>query len=103
MKNITAQEILNGDILTRKWVTNQKWVALLVFALLVLYVYSAYAAQRQQRKIDDLKKELVDEQYTLSTKRAELTKLTRQSSLSEELNKRGSQLRENQEPIIRIR
>ena len=103
MKNVTAQEILNGDILTRKWFTDQKWVALLVFFLVVLYVYSAYAAQSQQRHIDDLKKELVDEQYTLSTTRAELIKLTRQSSLSDELNKRGSQLRENEEPVIRIR
>ena len=55
MKNVTAQEILNGDILTRKWFTDQKWVALLVFFLVVLYVYSAYAAQSQQRHIDDLK------------------------------------------------
>jgi len=97
------QDILNGNFLTKEWFRKQRRLLILISVLIFMYVYSGFAAQAQHRRLTDIKQELKDAEYTLSTKQAELIKLTRQSSLSEELRQRASNIQENQEPIIRLR
>jgi hypothetical protein len=103
MKRITLKEILNGSIMTRESVRKQYRLLGLIAALAFLYIYCGYVCQHQKHRTGDLKKELQDADYELLTLEAELTDMTRQSSVETELQSRGSRLKTNTQPVIRIR
>ena len=67
-----------------------------------MYIYSGYQSQRQQRMLHDLQQELLDVQMTQLTVNSELMHKSRQSSVVILLEEKGSQLKENKTPVIRI-
>ncbi|MCR4664422.1 MAG: hypothetical protein K5660_03550 [Paludibacteraceae bacterium] len=96
------QDILNGNIFSSNWLKRQyRLIALIVF-LIVLYVYAGYRAEQQHKYLGELQDELQDAEYELLTLQSELTDLTRQSTVAEELEKRGSALKTNTIPAIQI-
>ncbi len=102
MKKITLQEVLNGSIFTRRWVRQQYGVIALVVGLIFLYVYFGFESERQYKRLNDLQDELQDAHYELITIESELTSLTRQSAVADQLRERGSQLKENRKPAVLI-
>ena len=70
--------------------------------LIFLYIYCGYQSQRQQRKLHDLQQELQDVRMTQLTVNSELMNKSRQSSIVSLLEEKGSQLKENKTPVIRI-
>lgn len=68
----------------------------------MIYVYSGYRAEQQHKYLGDLQDELQDAEYELLTLQSELTDMTRQSSVAEELERRGSRLQTNKVPAVRI-
>ncbi len=99
---ITFQEVLSGNVFTREWARKQYPVLVLVLVLLFAYVYAGIEAERRSLYLNELQKEQKDAHYELLTLQSELTDLTRQSSVARELDQRGSHLKENRLPAIRI-
>ncbi|MBR1922774.1 MAG: hypothetical protein IJ838_03360 [Paludibacteraceae bacterium] len=102
MKKVTLQEVLNGSIFTRAWFRRQYKLLGLIVLLLFLYVYAGYQAEKQHKQLGDLQGKLKKSRYELLTLQADLTDMTRQSSIAEELKKRNSPLRENKKPAIQL-
>ncbi|MCQ2311075.1 MAG: hypothetical protein MJZ64_04925 [Paludibacteraceae bacterium] len=100
---ITLQEILNGEFLIRDWFKKQYGLILLISGLIFIYIFMGFQAQRQQHRLTKLQKELQGKHFEQLTIEAELTERTRQSSMSRQLKEHGSELKENQKPVILLR
>lgn len=100
--NSTLQGVLNGQVLTGAFFRRQYKVLALIVLGLFLYVWAGIRAQREHHHLTQLRKELQDAQNEQLTIHANLTDLTKQSEVAAELFLRGSQLRENTKPVIKI-
>lgn len=88
-ENITLKSILGGDILQSKKLVKQiGYIVFLVF-LLIVYTGNRYAGQQDAIKIKDMEKLLTDVRNKSITVSAELTNLTRQSSIEKALKEYG--------------
>ena len=95
MTKTRIQEWMSGDKLRGEKV--RKWYPFLgmLVGMVFLYILAGYGAAKQQHKLTDVKKEMLDAKYKYMTISAELVKTTRQSYIADELKARGSQLRES--------
>ncbi len=100
---IRLQEILNGQILTRDTLKKQYKLIGLAALLLVVYIYAGYYAQTQFSRMTQMQKELKEAEYELQTLQSELTEITKQSALADELKKRDSKVKESTQSPKRIR
>jgi len=101
-RKLTAQEVLSGEFLTRQWFHKQYALFFLIGALVFLYIFFGFQAQRQQHRLTGLKKELQTKHFEQLTIESELTEQTRQSTMSKQLRENGSTLKENTKPVIHI-
>ncbi|MCQ2342713.1 MAG: hypothetical protein MJZ75_04380 [Paludibacteraceae bacterium] len=101
-KRITFKEVLSGDILLREWVRDQFPLLWLIVGLICIYILLGYQAQAQQKHLTDLQKELQDKHYKQLFIESEVTQRTRQSQIVQELEQRGSTIKENKKPVINI-
>jgi len=101
-RKLTAQEILSGEFLTRDWFRHQYALFILIGALVFLHIFFGFQAQRQQHKLTGLQKEWQSKHFEQLTIEAELTERTRQSSMIQELQTQGSELKVNKKPVIHI-
>lgn len=101
-KKIRPQEILSGEFLIRDWFKKQYKLLLLISGLVFLYIFLGFQAQRQHHRLTELRHELQDKRFEQLSAESELTEYTRQSAVTRELKARGSQLKENQKPVIRF-
>jgi hypothetical protein len=102
MGKFSLQEILSGDILTKAGFKRQYKVIALISALIFIYIHCGYLAQRQQRNLSELQKELQDAKFVQLSINAEFMEKTRQSSISEMLSDKGSKVKASNTPAIRI-
>ena len=102
MAKLSIKEILSGNVLSHGWFKQQYKLLLLISGLIFFYIYSGYQSQRQQRMLSDLQKELQDVQMTQLTVNAELMNKCRQSSVVKMLHDKGSKLKENITPVVRV-
>lgn len=70
----------------------------LIVAFTIFYIDNRYTVQRQQLKIDKLKKELVKWKYIDLTRSSELMEISRQSKIEEYVQKSNSDLQTSTEP-----
>ena len=96
------QAWLNGDQLRSKQMKRLYWLIGLVVALIFLYILIGYQAVRQQHRLSDAKKEMVEAQFLYMSIHAELTNATRPSEIQKALKDKESTLEENTEPTIKI-
>ena len=96
------QSWLNGEKLRSEKMKKQYPLLLLIAVLVFLYILAGYGAAKQQHRLTDLKKEMLDTKYEYMTISAELVKTTRQSPVAIELEQRGSRLQENTTPPIKL-
>lgn len=99
---LSIKDILSGDILAKQWFQQQYKLIFLICGLLFTYIYFGYQSERQQHKLNTLKKELQDAQFTQQTINAQVMTLTRQSSIAHMLEEQGSKLRESHQSAIKI-
>lgn len=94
--------IIDGSLLTRKKVIQQlPFVFFLVF-LSVVYISNRYHAETLRNRIEDLREvtnELRSQAIFVSS---ELMKLSRQTEVAEEMEKKGLDLKESVEPPKKI-
>ena len=96
------QSWLNGDILRSKKVREQYPLVGLIVGLLFLYILTGYQAAKQQHRLTDTKKEMLDAKFQYMTISAQLTNTTRQSQVVNALREQGSALQENTVPPTKV-
>ena len=104
MPKITTQNIqswLNGEKLHSLWRKHSK-LLILWLVLIMLYIYMGYHAVSLQHSVSDMQKELLDAKYEYLTISAQLVSTTKQSEVAATLEQKGSNLRDNTTPPIKI-
>ena len=96
------QSWLNGDKLRSKKIREQYPLIGLIVGLVFLYILTGYQAAKQQHRLTDTKKEMLDAKFRYMTISAELTNTTRQSQVTDSLHVKGSMLQENTTPTTKI-
>lgn len=96
------QSWLNGDKLRSKRAREYYPLIGLIVGLIFLYILFGYQAAKQQHRLTDTKKEMLDAKFRYMTISAQLTNTTRQSHISQALRECGSTLQENTKPPTKI-
>lgn len=96
------QSWLNGDVFRSKRFREQYPLMGLIVALIFLYILTGYQSVKQQHRLTDTKKEMLDAKFRYITISAQLTDVTRQSKVEEVLKQQGSHLEENRIPPTKI-
>lgn len=102
MANHDIQSWLNGDVLRSKAIREQYPLIALIVVLVFVYILMGYQAGRQQHRLTDTKKEMLDAKFRYMTISAQLTNTTRQSQVAAALKEQGSTLQENRVPPTKI-
>ncbi|HEY6915864.1 MAG TPA: FtsL-like putative cell division protein [Paludibacter sp.] len=101
IKSSSVRDILNGNILTKRFFQKQYGLILLVAVLAFLYVDNRYYCETQLAKEIELKKKIQDVKYESLTISAELMQISRQSNVLKMINERGVNLiRTSTPPIV---
>ena len=100
--NHDIQSWLNGDVLRSKAIREQYPLIGLIVVLVFVYIFMGYQAARQQHRLTDTKKEMLDAKFRYMTISAQLTNTTRQSQVAAALREQGSTLQENRIPPTKI-
>lgn len=96
------QSWLNGDRLRSQKIKEQYPLIGLIVGLIFLYILTGYQSIKQQHRLTDTKKEMLDAKFRYMTVSAQLTNATRQSQVLEALQQKGSLLQENSVPPVKI-
>ena len=96
------QSWLNGDKLRSKKIREQYPLIGLIVGLIFLYILAGYQSARQQHRLTDTKKEMLDAKFRYMTISAQLTNATRQSQVIQVLRANGSSLQENNTPPTKV-
>ena len=99
----TIRAWLNGDKLRSRRLREQYPLIGLIVGLIFLYILTGYQSAKQQNRLTDTKKEMLDAKFRYMTISAELTNATRQSQVAERLREQGSSLQENRIPPTKIK
>ena len=97
------QSWLNGDRFRSKRFREQYPLIGLIVGLIFLYILTGYQAVKQQHRLTDTKKEMLDAKFRYMTISAQLTNATRQSQIIEGLDEKGSTLQENRIPPVKVK
>jgi len=97
------QSWLNGDRLRSKRFREQYPLIGLIVGLVFLYILTGYQSVKQQHRLTDTKKEMLDAKFRYMTISAQLTNTTRQSQVLQVLHENGSPLQENTVPPTKIK
>jgi len=98
----SLRDILNGNILTKRFFQKQYGLLIMIAVLTFLYVDNRYYCETQLAKEIDLKKKIQDVKYESLTISAELMNISRQSNVMKKVNESGSNLTESTTPPIVI-
>jgi len=102
IKSSTVRDILNGNILTKKFFQKQYGLIIMIAVLVFLYVDNRYQCENQQVREIELKKKIQDVKYESLTISAELMEISRQSNVMKKVNESGLPLVESTTPPIVI-
>ena len=98
IKSSTLRDILNGNILTKKFLQKQYGLLIMIAALTFLYVDNRFYCETQLAKEIDLKKKILDVKYESLTISAELMEISRQSNVMNKVNESGITLIQSTTP-----
>ena len=96
------QSWLNGDKLRSQKVREYYPLIGLIVGLIFLYILTGYQSAKQQHRLTDTKKEMLDAKFRYMTISAQLTNTTRQSQVVKALKEQGSALQENTVPPTKV-
>lgn len=84
-KNITLRKILGGDILSADIIRKQIWLILIIVLFIVVYISNRYKCQQDLIRISNLTEQLKDAKYRALSSSSDLTQMTRESKVLEQL------------------
>lgn len=102
IKSSTIRDILNGNILTKKYLQKQYGLFIMLAALTFLYVDNRFYCETQLAKEIDLKKKILDVKYESLTISAELMEISRESNVMNKVNETGINLVQSTTPPVVI-
>ncbi|MGB4415707.1 MAG: FtsL-like putative cell division protein [Paludibacter sp.] len=102
IKSSTLRDVINGNILTKKFLKKQYGLLILIAVLAFAYVDNRYYCETQQARVIELKKQIQDVKYESLTISAQLMRITRQSNILNMVNERGLNLKESNTPPVVI-
>jgi hypothetical protein len=100
LKSSTLRDIINGNILTKKFLQKQYPFLIMLAFIAFLYVDNRYYCETQLSKALKLKREIQDIKYESLTISAELMEISRQSNVRKMIYDRGLTLSESNTPPI---
>ena len=92
--------LLDGSLLTQKWVINNLPYLIFLGALAVFYISNSATAERNRRKAMQLEAELKELRYKYISTKSSVMYLSNPSQISERLRETG--IRENLAPPVKI-
>lgn len=102
LRSSSVRDILNGNILTKKFIRRQYLLIILLVVLSIGYIDNRYASEKQIANMVMLKKNIQDAKYESLTISAELMEISRQSNLLLLMESKGMQLKPGSTPPIVI-
>jgi len=102
IKSSTVRDVLNGNILTKRFFQKQYGLLIMIAVLAFAYVDNRYYCETQLAKSIELKKQIQDIKYESLTISADLIKISRQSNVLNMVNERGINLIQTTTPPIVI-
>jgi hypothetical protein len=102
IKSSTVRDVLNGNILTKRFFQKQYGLLIMIAVLAFMYVDNRYYCETQLAKSIELKKQIQDIKYESLTISADLMKISRQSNVLKMVNERGVNLIQTTTPPIVI-
>lgn len=102
LRSSSVRDILNGNILTKKFIRRQYLLIILMVVLSIVYIDNRYSSEKQITSITELKRKIQDAKYESLTISAELMEISRQSNILLLLESKGIQLRPGDTPPIVI-
>ncbi len=98
LKGVTFKDVVNGRLLTKKFVTGQGPFIFFVVCLGFLYINNHYKVESLQNELYVLSKEVKELRYEAVTTSSELMSMSKQSEVLEKVRSRGIDLNELTEP-----
>jgi hypothetical protein len=102
IKSSKLRDVLNGNILTKRFIQKQYGLIIMIAVLAFMYVDNRYYCETQLAKEIQLKKKIQDVKYESLTISAELMTISRQSNVLKMINERGVNLIQTATPPIVI-
>lgn len=102
IRSSSVRDILNGNILTKKFFRKQYLLIILLVVLSIGYIDNRYASEKQIAKVVMLKKNIQDAKYESLTISAELMEISRQSNILLLMQSKSMQLKPGSTPPIVI-
>jgi hypothetical protein len=102
IKSSKLRDVLNGNILTKKFFQKQYGLLIMIAVLTFFYVDNRYYCETQLAKEIEMKKKIKDAKYESLTISAELMQISRQSNVFKMVNDSGLNLIETISPPIVI-
>ena len=102
LRSSSVRDILNGNILTKKFIRRQYLLIIFLVVLSIGYIDNRYASEKQIANMVMLKKNIQDAKYESLTISAELMEISRQSNLLLLMESKGMQLKPGSTPPIVI-
>lgn len=102
LRSSTLRDVLNGNVLTRRFIRKQYLLLGLLVVIAIFYNDNRYSSEKQITRISELKKQIQDAKYESLTISAELVEITRRSSIEQLLKEKGLPLTTGTNPPIVI-
>jgi len=102
IKSSKLRDVLNGNILTKRFIQKQYGLIIMIAVIAFMYVDNRYYCKTQLAKEIQLKRKIQDLKYESLTISAELMTVSRQSNVLKMINERGVNLIQTATPPIVI-
>ncbi len=102
LRSSSVRDILNGNILTKKFIRKQYLLIILLVVLSIGYIDNRYSSEKQIATMVMLKKNIQDAKYESLTISAELMEISRQSNIYMLMQSKGMELKPGSTPPIVI-
>jgi len=96
----TFQDIVDGNILIRKFFRKQYLLIFLLAILSIIYIGNRYAFERSMRKESELRESLIDKEYIYLSVHAELMRKSRFSAIENLVKEKIPELKLSKKSII---
>ncbi len=103
MSTDSVRQWLNGEIVRSERVKKYYGVAALIGALFFLYICMGYGAARQQHRLGQVQKEMLDAKYRYMTICATWNGETRPSQIETKLQTMGSRVEQSTLPPTKLK
>ena len=94
--------IVTGDFMKKNFFKKNIGFIVMWATMAFLLVLMRYSVEQDMRRMDDLQKELIDVKIEALTRSSELMEISKQSAVTEQVRRKGMNLRESTTPPYKL-